>query len=419
MKQPNDERYRKLLESTLPTYNKEEEWRAIAEQLPPERRRAAWLWWWLAGATILLAAVLWLQPDAPKLNAFPIPGTAAPALAKHPEPEQETGYDGAPTVNESEKRLPAREMKLRSATHPYAPRINRKNLFVAPLPSRIPLLCDKLTALKAPVNLLRPIEPLSIGLLPSPTPLLPPFEALEQPKKKPSLHLQSGFGVLSQKTTAEAAQADYIDALEAREAPLYQSHVQLNYRQPIFQDWSFEVGIAYLQLITRYRFQETETEVDEVPSDSASFFTFPDGLTEYYPGELEQTTITERRVQQFNQFHQLGLSAGLRWQPTLFRKVPTFVKVHYAYYPLRWAEGRSLTPSLGYAPFEDPELESTLPKQFSMLNLQAGTAWQLSASLQLEAGIFYQRTLSNASAVPGVKLRYQSWGGLLGLSWKL
>ncbi len=154
--------------------------------------------------------------------------------------------------------------------------------------------------------------------------------------------------------------------------------------------------------------------MDEVPSDSASFFTFPDGLTEYYPGELEQTTITERRVQQFNQFHQLGLSAGLRWQPTLFREVPTFVKVHYAYYPLRWAEGRSLTPSLGYAPFEDPELESTLPKQFSMLNLQAGTAWRLSASLQLEAGIFYQRTLSNASAVAGVKLRYQSWGGTAG-----
>jgi len=207
-------------------------------------------------------------------------------------------------------------------------------------------------------------------------------------------------------------------ALDSHETPLYQSHIQLNYRHHIHKDLYLEAGIAYLQLITRYQFEETISEVEQIPSDSARFFTFPDGRTEYYSGELEQTTITERRVQQFNQFHQLGLSAGLHWQPIQFRRVPTFVRAHYAYYPLRWAEGRSLTPSLDYLAFDDPALESTLSSQLSLLSLQTGISWPLSASLKLEAGFFYQRTLANASATTGVNLRYQSWGGLLGLSFE-
>jgi hypothetical protein len=274
------------------------------------------------------------------------------------------------------------------------------NTLLAPIASRNPALLDTQD---------KPLHVLSGTRTLAPQPMV-------KRTTQNAIGVQSSFGQLTRKLKASPEQSAYGQAIEEREAPLYQAGLQLSYQRRL-ADWlCLEGGLTYLQLLSRYNFEEEKRISGSFPSDSASYFNYPDGSTVYFPGQLPQTVIIEREVQQYNQLHYLGFTIGAKLEHRL-ASIPLFLRGQYAYYPWQWAEGRSLTPTLQLRDYSDTALRQTMSENLSTLDLQFGSSLFINERLALEGGLHYSRTLSNLSTIDGVELQYAAWGAFLGLSW--
>lgn len=204
----------------------------------------------------------------------------------------------------------------------------------------------------------------------------------------------------------------FVNAIQNTTTPIYQGGINFNFQRSISNSFDLLSGIHFSRSTERFNLDNRSEVIEEITSDSAHYFTFTNGFTQFSSGKRTKTTTYLRSVQQFNHHYNLGISIGLQFRKALGQHF-LFASGTLLYSPITWSSGITIGPS-----FQIVDIESNNSLYQSHLvqsNYNLGVQWRLTSNWSISTSAQYKMDVSNRSNIEDINLKHQSFGLQVGI----
>ncbi len=246
--------------------------------------------------------------------------------------------------------------------------------------------------------------------------LEPPVLHGEKVNRPFALLIQTHAGRLAgTKSRSGSMDQLYLSTLEASNKALYEWGGNAAVQFPLNNSFSLVGGLSYNQKTELFRGMEVSRDEAITASDSASFFTFENGLTAYYEGDVVETDYSFRRVQHYNKIHAVGAFLGVRYQYP-YNQWNFYISEGLAFENLIYINGKNWTKQASIVDYTQPRfLDASLLTNV----IQVGVERRISKACYLSIGLLHQADLTQRIQWNEVRQKYQSASAQLGLRYML
>lgn len=239
--------------------------------------------------------------------------------------------------------------------------------------------------------------------------------AFRRPKKKKAgLLISTQIGSSNVRSSADSPSAQSVlDNSNQYISSRYRLGLTLAGEFPIGKNLDLQVGLQMTRYTERFNYERKEQIEAEVPSDSAFYFTYGDGTTIYYPGQLTQTTNYDYEIQQYNQHYTIGLLLGAQYRRPLGKDFSLLSSINTTLSPISWSTGKVLNL--------DEEIVSVAEDDFTRrsfnwsVGLGLGVEWTIAPNWSLRSDLQWRTDLLSRRQENSLQIRYQSLNLSLGI----
>ena len=249
---------------------------------------------------------------------------------------------------------------------------------------------------------------------------LPPNVALDYFAKKKDTLQPKRLVLIGEVSTWNIGFGDTKPERSEYESTIISYGTQLNYIQPLKKDFSLLFGLQYQQLESHFDWQGTITDynitlIDTIIEVHSSLLS---GTETVLRGDVNLTVSAERTVKHYNKIQrlQIPIAIGKTWK--FNNRLQADILVGGSFNILSTYQGRTLYQG-EIANYEDISKDIFNSKMNINGLLNGRLTYHFKNRLGITTGFQYQKSLTNWSAEPNVKIlpRVMSWQ--LGLSYSL